>query len=132
MCHTSDFLTLMNKVNAQCDLFVGIYEELHPMLLAAKANDINTPNYHQAMNESNSSGYMDAMDLEYSTLENKMNAWDIVDRTKDMKVLGSIWAFRYKLFPNGMVRKLKARFYVRGDQQVEGIDFFKTFAPVVS
>ena len=90
MCHTSDFLTLMNKVNEQFDPFVGIYEDLHPMLLAAKANDINTPNYHQAMNESNLSGYMDAMDLEYSTLENKKNTWDIVDRTKDMKVLGSI------------------------------------------
>ena len=132
MCHTSDFLTLMNKVNEQFDPFVGIYEDLHPMLLAAKANDINTPNYHQAMNGSNSSGYMDAMDLEFSTLDNKMSAWDIVDRTKDMKVLGSIWAFRCKLFPDGMVRKLKARFCVRGDQQVEGIDFFETFAPVVS
>ena len=71
------------------------------------------------------------MDLEFSTLDNKMSAWDIVDRTKDMKVLGSIWAFRCKLFPDGMVRKLKARFCVRGDQQVEGIDFFELFPPVV-
>ena len=43
----------MNKENEQFDLFTGIYEDLHPMLLATKANDINTPNYHQAINEPN-------------------------------------------------------------------------------
>ena len=47
------FFTFMNKVNEQFDLFTGIYEDLHPMLLATKANDINTPNYHQAINEPN-------------------------------------------------------------------------------
>ena len=71
---------------------------------------------------------MDAMDLEYSTLENKMNAWDIVDKTKDMKVLGSICAFRCKLFPDSMGRILKARLCVRGYQQVEGIVFFETLS----
>ena len=30
------------------------------------------------------------------------------------------------------MRKLKARFCVRGDQQIEGVDFFETYAPVVS
>ena len=33
--------------------------------------------------------------------------------------------------PDGLVRKLKARFCVRGDMQIEGVDFFDTFAPVV-
>ena len=49
-----------------------------------------------------------------------------------MKVLGSTWVFRCKLYPDGLVRKLKARFCVRGDPQIEGVDFFETFAPVVS
>ena len=30
------------------------------------------------------------------------------------------------------VRKLKARFCVRGDQQIEGVDFFDTYAPTVA
>ena len=30
------------------------------------------------------------------------------------------------------VRKLKSRFCVRGDKQIEGVDFFDTFAPVVN
>jgi hypothetical protein len=49
-----------------------------------------------------------------------------------MNVLPSTWAFKCKRFPDGRVRKLKARFCVRGDRQVEGVDFFDTFAPVVN
>ena len=40
----------MNKLNEKFDPFTDIYENLHPMMLASKSNDINTPNYHQAMN----------------------------------------------------------------------------------
>ena len=100
----------MNKANEQFYQFAGIYEDLHPMLLSTKVNDINTPNCHQAMNGPNSSGYINVIDLEYNTLDNKMNAWDIIDRTKDVNVLGYIWAFRCRLFPDGIVQKLKSRF----------------------
>ena len=30
------------------------------------------------------------------------------------------------------MKKYKARFYIRGDQQIDGIDVFYTYAPVVS
>ena len=49
-----------------------------------------------------------------------------------MKVLPSTWAFRCKRYPDGSVRKLKARFCARGDKQIEGVDCFDTFAPVVN
>jgi hypothetical protein len=49
-----------------------------------------------------------------------------------MHVLPSVWAFKCKRFPDGLVRKLKACFCVRGDCQIDGIDVFDTFAPVVS
>ena len=64
------------------------------------------------------------------TLED-MDSWDVVDRTNDMNVLASIWAFKIKRFPDGLIKKFKARFCARGDQQLEGINFFKTYAPVV-
>lgn len=41
------------------------------------------------------------------------------------------WAFRLKRFSNGLAKKFKARFCVQGDRQIEGIDFFETWAPVV-
>ena len=35
-------------------------------------------------------------------------------------------------YPDGRVKKLKARFCAQGDKQIEGADFFETYAPVVS
>ena len=49
-----------------------------------------------------------------------------------MHVVPSTWAFKIKRFPSGLVRKLKARFCVRGDLQKQGVDVFETYAPVVS
>ena len=122
----------MNVINKEADPFTGDYEELHPMLLASKLNASDNPNYHQAVNGPDADGYLEAMDLEYNTLHDKMNAWSIIPRTKDMHVLASTWAFKCKRFPNGLVRKLKARFCVRGDLQIEGVDFFDTYAPVIN
>ena len=48
-----------------------------------------------------------------------------------MNVVSSVWAFRLKRFPDGSIRKLKARICARGFEQIEGIDYFETFAPVV-
>ena len=56
-----------------------------------------------------------AMEVELGTLENKMKAWTYVDRTPDMKVLPSTWAFKVKRYPDGSVKKFKARFCARGD-----------------
>jgi len=49
-----------------------------------------------------------------------------------MHELPSTWAFKIKGYLHGAIHKLKARFCVRGDWEVEGVHFFETFAPVVS
>jgi hypothetical protein len=49
-----------------------------------------------------------------------------------MNVLLSTWAFKAKRYPSGLLRKLKGRFCVRGDRQIENVDYYETFAPVVS
>ena len=67
---------------------------------------------------------------ELETLE-EMVAWEVVDRADGMNVIDSIWAFKIKRYPDGTAKKFKARFCARGDQQLEGIDFFETYAPVV-
>jgi hypothetical protein len=48
-----------------------------------------------------------------------------------MKVLPSTWAFKIKCYPDGHVKKFKAQFCARGDRQTEGVDYFKSLAPVV-
>jgi len=39
-------------------------------------------------------------------------------------VLPGIWVFRHKRYPDDFKRKIKARFYVRGDRQIEGANSF--------
>ena len=59
----------------------------------------------------------------------------IVDRAslpEGANVLPGTWAFHRKRSPNGTIKSHKARFFVRGDRQKEGVDFFDTYAPVVS
>jgi len=65
-----------------------------------------------------------------------MDPWEEVPRSipeaRGRTILQSTWAFKRKRYPDGRVKKLKARWCVRGDQQIEGEDFFETYAPVVS
>ena len=74
--------------------------------------------------------YWNAACKEIDTLE-EMDAWVVVDRLEDMNILEGIWAVKLKRFPDGMITKFKARDCVRGDQQLEGIDFFEIYTPVV-
>ena len=74
--------------------------------------------------------YWKAMELEIFTLES-IEAWQVVDREDEMNVISSTWAFKCKRYPDGLIKKFKARFCARGDQQLEGIDFFETYAPVL-
>ena len=39
--------------------------------------------------------------------------------------------YKVKHYPDGRVKKLKARLCVHGDQTIEGVDYFKTYATVV-
>jgi hypothetical protein len=71
------------------------------------------------------------MRVELNTLINEFKCWDLVERLPEMNVLPCTWAFKIKRFPDFTVKKFKARFCARGDQQKEGIDFFETWAPVV-
>jgi hypothetical protein len=60
-----------------------------------------------------------------------MGAWEVVKKTAEMNVIRSTWAFKIKRYPDGLIKKFKARFCARGDMQIEGVDFFETYAPVV-
>jgi hypothetical protein len=75
-------------------------------------------------------GFITAMEAEILTLI-ELNVFEIVDRTNTMKVLSGVWVLKRKRYPDGSIRKLKARYYARGFEQVEGVDYFETFAPVV-
>ena len=56
----------------------------------------------------------------------------MIARPRGANILASTWAFKKERYPDGILKKFKARFCVRGDQRVEGVDVFETFAPVVA
>ena len=125
-------LSAMNAwMERHTDVDHDTVEEWHPLALAAQANGTDNPTWEEAMNGPDKAGYWKACEDEIETLENKA-CWDIVDRENWMNVLPGTWAFRCKRFPDGTIRKLKARFCARGDRQIEGVDFFETFAPVTN
>ncbi|MGH3055543.1 MAG: reverse transcriptase domain-containing protein, partial [Gaiellaceae bacterium] len=67
---------------------------------------------------------------EINELEKK-KTWEVFDRPKDKAVLPGTWAYKIKRYPDGRVKKYKARFCVQGDRQTDCVDAFDTYAPVV-
>ena len=71
-----------------------------------------------------------AADDEYRALM-KNKTWDLVYRPKDRRVLSNKWVFRIKYRNDGSIDRFKGRPVVRGFEQVHGLDYDETFAPVV-
>ncbi len=102
---------------------------------AAKANSEDTMTYHKAMNSPDAEGFYNAMEAELEQLES-LNPWDVVPRLEaeaiGANILPSKWAFKRKRYPSGTVCKLMAWLCTCSDRQLEGIDFFEMYAPLVA
>ena len=107
-----------------------LLDYLNPAILSVLAEQSDTPTFLEAMNGPNAAGFFKAMETEIDTLIS-MDTFVVMSREPWMKVISSTWAFKVKRYPDGSIRKLKARLCARGYEQVEGQDYFETFAPVV-
>jgi hypothetical protein len=97
----------------------------------ARKNDADSPSYNQTINSPHAEKWLQAMETELNTLENDLRAWTLVKNEPWMNVLPMTWAFHLKHFSGGLIKKFKARFCVCGGMQVEGVDVFETWAPVI-
>ena len=59
------------------------------------------------------------------------NTWDIVDTPAGVKLIACKWVYKIKRKSDRSVEWYKAQMDAKGFSQVEGIDFFETFSPVV-
>jgi Reverse transcriptase (RNA-dependent DNA polymerase) len=128
---SNDLQRFLGEVVCHYNYEDGTFDWQHPMEFSARANADDNPTWEEAMHGPDKAGYWKAMEKEKGTLE-EMESWEVIDIKPWMNVLPGTWAFRCKRFPDGTIRKLKARFCVQGDRQREGIDFFDTYAPVVN
>jgi len=114
----------------------GVLDGIHPLTFAAKANSKDMPNFYQAMNSNDAEGYYHAREQEFDLLDSKFQPWEIVPRSIaescGKNILGTTCSFKCKRYPDGHVCKLKACLCIRGDQQVEGVNFFENYTPMVA
>ena len=106
---------------------------INPRILQArKATKVNkdNPSFETATRGPFQEEFWQAMQVELYMLVKEFDYWDYVPNPGE-NVLPSTWAFKIKRYPDGQVNKFKARFCARGDRQKEGINYFKTWAPVV-
>jgi hypothetical protein len=68
----------------------------------------------------------------HEELENfeRNQVWTLVDPPRDVNVIGTKWVFKNKQGEDGEVVRNKVRLVAQGYNQVEGLDFGETFAPV--
>ena len=89
-------------------------------------SEIEPDSVEMALNDEN---WILAMQDELNQFE-RNKVWKLVPRPNDYPIVGTKWVFKNKLNESGNVIRNKARLVAKGYNQIEGIDFDETFAPV--
>jgi hypothetical protein len=72
----------------------------------------------------------DAINAELNSLH-EAHTWDVVPRPpKNVNVVDCKWVFKIKKNSAGEIDKYKARLVARGFTQIQGVDYYETYAPV--
>ena len=94
-------------------------------------SSINGPkSFKSAMNSNNAENWQIAVNDELESIY-KNNVWQIVNKPENCNVISTRWVFVKKMDKDGKLQKYKARLVARGFEQVYGVDYHETFAPVV-
>jgi hypothetical protein len=104
-------------------------------LLAYKASsDPDTMYYHQAMKEPVRPKFLQAMQDE-CTAHYKAGTYKLIkkaDVPKGVPILSSVWQMKRKRkLSTGEISKYRARMNVNGKEQIQGVHYKETYAPVV-
>ena len=104
----------------------------NPIAFAAAGHDVLR--FREALKASDRNKFLEAMDKEIGSHDERQN-WKVIPLSqvpKDTKLIDTVWTFaRKRKLDTREVYKWKARLTVHGGQQIHGINFWDTYAPVV-
>ena len=75
---------------------------------------------------------MDAMRSEFDGLEATGTFAEVSEVPASSNIVETKWLLKWKSDANGMNDRAKTRLVAKGYSQVEGVDYFETFAPTAS
>ena len=119
-----------HKVNTLYDGTLNCFSTA--AMAAVSSNEVFT--FKQAMNEDDGMEFVKAMVKEIKSHEDNEH-WTMIERSKmplGTKTIMSIWTFKRKRFPSGILNKHKARICAHGGMQTWGQNYWETYAPVVN
>ena len=124
---------LSNNYNRLNGLFDDTINNIcHQIHAFATSNETYT--YSGMLREEDHKQFFNAMEVELADHKER-NHWTLMER-KDLpigtKTIMAIWSFKQKRFPDGSLNKHKARLCAHGGQQTWGLDYWDTYAPVVT
>jgi hypothetical protein len=100
------------------------------MAVKAAVADIRVPEkYTEAVGTPQAENWLEAMQEGMNSLASKQT-WTYVPRPLNCKVIPVRWVYAVKQDVLGQLQRFKARVVAKGFMQIEGIDFFETYAPV--
>jgi hypothetical protein len=103
--------------------------------LAATSTEADTLYYNQAMQAPDRKEFRIAMEKEVADHESREH-WKVVSKQEvplGTRILQAVWSFKRKRrIDTREVYKRKARLTAHGGQQVHGVNYWDTYAPVVS
>jgi len=92
-------------------------------------NIIEPTSYKEAVTSKQKEDWIEAMESEMQSQASN-GTWELVKRPPLARVLKNRWVYKIKPSPDGEQYKYKARLVVKGYNQIEGLDYEETFAPV--
>ena len=109
-----------------------ILSYVHILFLLAKPAKIqeDDPNWREATTGVFAENYWKSMKVEIATL-GSIGSWKIFDQDESMNAIDSTWAFKCERYFDILIKKFKAQFCARSDQQLKVIGFFDAYLPVV-
>jgi hypothetical protein len=98
-----------------------------PTVLHAALSESEPPCFSKATTDSR---WREAMAQEFDALISN-GTWTLCPRPSQQHVIKNRWVYKIKQRPDGSIDRFKARLVAKGYEQQSGVDYSKTFSPVI-